>query len=159
VRDVAAPIALAALLAVLRVEGRPFHLAVRALARHWAGPRWLSGLRAGHRPGTRWTPPALLMLPDGSEGRWRVFAYTGPGAVMIGGGCQIHERHRLTRALAPGRARVLVREAGGVAAGEGRRVVALGARARLRTARQRRRARPGSRGGRRSGADAREPGR
>src|SRR5271170_4455945 len=33
-RDVAAPVAIAAGLALLRVEGRPFHLAVRALVRH-----------------------------------------------------------------------------------------------------------------------------
>jgi hypothetical protein len=88
VRDVALPAGCAALLTVIRIEGRPFHLAAQALFRHRAGRRRLSGLRprgpsSCALPGARWLPEQIVMLPDGSEGKMRRLRYTGPGAVLV----------------------------------------------------------------------------
>lgn len=93
-RDLAFPVGLAALLTVIRVEGRPFHLAARALVRYLSGPRRLVGLHARGRtarsaPGRCWHPPELLLLPDGSDARLRRLRYTGPGAVLV---AVAHER-------------------------------------------------------------------
>ena len=52
----------AALLALIRLEGRPFHLA---------------------SVGTRWLPPDILLLPDGSDARIRRLRYSGPGAALV----------------------------------------------------------------------------
>jgi hypothetical protein len=81
VRELVLPVASAGLLTLIRVEGRPFHLAAAALARHALGPRHLSGMRPCAAPGRRWTPAELLVLPDGSDARPRRLRYTGPGAV------------------------------------------------------------------------------
>ena len=88
VRDVALPGGFAALLTVIRIEGRPFHLAAQALLRHRAGWRRLSCLRPCRPsscsfPGARWMPEQIVLLPDGSEGRMRRLRYTGPGAVLV----------------------------------------------------------------------------
>jgi hypothetical protein len=88
VRDVAAPAALAALLTIVRVEGRPFHLAARALLRLWLTPRRTAGLGGGREvssrvPDCRWRPEPILMLPDGSDGGARRLRYTGPGALLV----------------------------------------------------------------------------
>jgi hypothetical protein len=93
-RELAVPVGLAALLTVIRVEGRPFHLAARALVRYASGPRRLVGLHARRRracstPGRHWHPPELLLLPDGSDARLRRLRYTGPGAVLV---AVAHER-------------------------------------------------------------------
>ncbi len=92
--DLVFPGLLATLLAVVRVEGRPFHLTARALLRYALGPRCLVGLDDVRRgaelaPGGLWRPAALLMLPDGSEGRLRRLRYQGPGALLI---AVAHER-------------------------------------------------------------------
>jgi hypothetical protein len=94
-RDVAIPAAGAALLTVIRIEGRPFHLAMRALIRYRSAPRHLVGTRpcparAHTRRGECWVPGEILILPDGSDctARRRV-RYTGPGAVLVG---VAHER-------------------------------------------------------------------
>jgi hypothetical protein len=94
-RDVALPALAAALLTVVRLEGRSFHLAVRALLRFHFGPRRIAGLgarprraRRGPRPGEAWHPTSLLMLPDGAECGRRL-RYTGPGALRVG---VAHER-------------------------------------------------------------------
>jgi hypothetical protein len=81
VRELLLPAASAGLLTLIRVEGRPFHLAAAALVRHALGPRHLSGLRPCAAPGRRWRPDELLVLPDGSDARLRRLRYTGPGAV------------------------------------------------------------------------------
>lgn len=77
----------AALLTVVRIEGRPFHLAARALFRYRAGGGNPGGLRAGRRPlgstrGAGWSPPPILILPDGSDAARRL-RYTGPGALLV----------------------------------------------------------------------------
>jgi hypothetical protein len=81
IRELALPALGGALLSVVRVEGRPFHLAAVALVRHAAGPRHLCGLRACPALGRRWAPGELLVLPDGSGARLRRMRYTGPGVV------------------------------------------------------------------------------
>jgi hypothetical protein len=117
VSDLALPGCSAALLSVIRVEGRPFHLAARALVRLHAGPRALAGLRpcrssAGRRPGGCWRPEAILMLPDGSDGTARRFHFTGPGALLV---AVAHERDVRTGPLAAVglRAHVIVRQTPG----------------------------------------------
>lgn len=84
----ALPALAAALLAVVRVEGRPFHLAAQALLRFRLGPRRLAGLhtRGGGLesvPGGRWQPQPMLMLPDGSDAALRRLRYRGPGALHV----------------------------------------------------------------------------
>jgi hypothetical protein len=83
VRDLALPGASATLLSVIRVEGRPFHLAARALLRFRLGPRHLAGGHPCRPVGERWWPGEIVLLPDGSDGRLRRMRYTGPGAVLV----------------------------------------------------------------------------
>lgn len=82
----ALPGLVAALLTVVRIEGRPFHLAARALLRQRAGGSGdglrvarerLRFKRAGH-----WSPPPILVLPDGCDCSRRL-RYTGPGALLV----------------------------------------------------------------------------
>jgi hypothetical protein len=87
-RDLGLPGAGAAVLSMIRIEGRPFHLVARSLARYALGPRHLSGARpcrAGDcsRVGQRWYPPPILSFPDGSDARLRRMRYTGPGTVLV----------------------------------------------------------------------------
>jgi hypothetical protein len=82
-RDLAVPAASATLLSVIRVEGRPFHLAGAALVRYRLGPRRLAGLRPSVPTGERWWPSDIVLLPDGGERRLRRLRYTGPGAVLV----------------------------------------------------------------------------
>jgi hypothetical protein len=85
VRYLAVPASGAALFAVVRIEGRPFHLAVRSLLRfrlQRGGPAGMCVARGSGEVGARWMPPPILMLPDGSDGAPRL-RYTGPGALMI----------------------------------------------------------------------------
>jgi len=131
-RDLAAPIAVAALLALLRIEGRPFHLAARALLAQRLGSRWWSGLRPSAPPGSHWRPPDLLMLPDGSEGRWRPFAFRGPGAVMVRGAHECRDRRAGTLGAVARRPEVTVHERPDAPGEAARRVVALSAGAQLR---------------------------
>jgi hypothetical protein len=88
VRDLALPGVLAAALAVVRVEGRPFHLAAAALVRSQAGPKRLVGFtparsNTASSPVGLWRPEPIVMLPDGSDARLRRFRYTGPGALRV----------------------------------------------------------------------------
>jgi hypothetical protein len=82
-RDLALPGAGAAVLSVIRIEGRVFHLAAQSLVRYWAGPRRLAGVRRCRPVGDRWRPQEILLLPDGSDSRMRGMRYTGPGAVLV----------------------------------------------------------------------------
>jgi len=108
VRDLLLPAGLAALLTMIRVEGRPFHLAAAALLRHLFGPHQLAGLLpaggshaastgrsspAGRSAGAAgwlgaapkgvWRPEELLLLPDDSNRRPCRLRYSGPGAVRM----------------------------------------------------------------------------
>jgi hypothetical protein len=82
-RDLALPGAGATVLSVIRIEGRPFHLAAHALARYRARPRQTTGACRRATAGQRWFPDEILLLPDGSDGRVRRLRYTGPGAVLV----------------------------------------------------------------------------
>jgi hypothetical protein len=87
-REVAAPGAIAGLLATLRIDGRPFHVAALALLSHALHPRVTLG--CGRPPSfDRWCPHELLLLPDGSEHRMRRMSYRGPGSVRV---AAAHER-------------------------------------------------------------------
>jgi hypothetical protein len=87
-RELALPVASAAALTVIRIEGRPFHLAAAALIRHHCGGRRFAELHPNgwslcSPRGARWHPDGLLILPDGSDGTMRRLRYTGPGAVLV----------------------------------------------------------------------------
>jgi hypothetical protein len=84
-RDSVLPWGAAALLTVIRVEGRSFHLAAYAIARHTFAARRLRGLRPcrSPAPGSRWHPSELLLLADGSDPRLRRLRFTGPGVALI----------------------------------------------------------------------------
>jgi len=87
VRDLALPGVFSAVLAVMRIEGRPFHLAARAVLGCGLGPRGIVGLGCGRRSvgpaWAVWRPQPLLMVPDGSDHRMRRMAYRGPGALLV----------------------------------------------------------------------------
>jgi hypothetical protein len=89
IRDLALPIGSGAFLTIIRIEGRPFHLAAHALFRYALEPRYLSGVRPCAAPGQRWHPSELLVLPDGSDARLRRMRFVGPGAALIS---VVHER-------------------------------------------------------------------
>lgn len=83
VRNLALPGACATVLGVIRIEGRPFHLAAQALIRYASRPRCSSGVCGRATVGVRWLPAELLILPDGSDAGMRRLRYTGPGAVLV----------------------------------------------------------------------------
>jgi hypothetical protein len=88
-RDLALPVASATVLSVIRIEGRPFHLAAYALLRFGVALRLFAGARPCDAPGVQWRPEEILLLPDGSDGAMRRLRYTGPGAVLV---TTAHER-------------------------------------------------------------------
>ena len=81
--DLAMPVALGALLTMLRIEGRPFHLAAGALVRLSCAPRQSWRLAPARRRRRIWLPPSVVLIPDGSEARPRSLRYRGPGAVLV----------------------------------------------------------------------------
>lgn len=83
-RDLLLPGVTAAVLSVIRVDGRPFHLAAHALVRARRAARRPLGRRREGGPGTRWHPGEILFLPNGADSRMRNLRYTGPGGVLIG---------------------------------------------------------------------------
>lgn len=95
--ELALPALLATVLSAIRIEGRPFHLAARSLARHAFRPSRLERAAPTFHAGRRWRPGDLLMLPDGSDARMRKLRYTGPGIALI---APAHERaHHPRRGL------------------------------------------------------------
>ena len=130
-RDLALPLASATVLSVIRIEGRPFHLAAYALLRYRAGARRLAGVRPCGAPGSRWHPPEILLLPDGSDGGMRRLRYTGPGAVLV---TTAHERIDRSRGMGLRLRRggsVTLRELPGGRTPSGGQVIALAPGARL----------------------------
>jgi hypothetical protein len=83
VRDVGLPVASATIFTAVRVEGRPFHLAALAIGRLVLSSRRTGGLAALPRRHARWRPPVVLLLPDGSDSRFRALRFRGPGAVLV----------------------------------------------------------------------------
>lgn len=131
-RELALPATGAGLFTVVRIDGRPFHRFAASLIREGRLPRALDG--AGNRCTApergAWRPPAIVLLPDGSEATMRRLAYRGPGVVVLYGPHRCAE----SRAIAwlPSRGpHVSLKQL------EGRRLtapraIALGARTRLR---------------------------
>jgi len=104
------PVGGAAVMAMVSVEGRPFHRAAMALARYLLAPRRLVGMQRCSPTAavTRWQPPELLILPDGSDHHLRRLRFTGPGAVLVAvvhAGAVRHRRGapRLSMRPLPGR--------------------------------------------------------
>ena len=89
VRSLALPAAAAAVLGLIRVEGRHFHLAALGLVRFALAGR--SSRVAG--AGRAWSPSEIVFLPDGSDATLRALRYTGPGAAVI----RRRHRHELRR--------------------------------------------------------------
>jgi len=77
------PGATAALLTVIRLDGRPFHVAALALLRWAVEPRCVTRLQDRSRVKARWRPPEIVLVPDGSDARMRKLMYRGPGAVLV----------------------------------------------------------------------------
>jgi hypothetical protein len=98
-RDIGGPGACAALLTLIKVEGRPFHLAALALVRYGIGPRELSGLRPRRGADRRWRLDQLVVLADGSDSRLRRMRYSGPGSVLVS---EAHIRSSWRRGLVRG---------------------------------------------------------
>jgi hypothetical protein len=141
-RDLLGPALAATLMALIRVEGRTFHHAARAVVLFACSRRRLTGGVRGCRLG-RWYPNDVLVIPDGSESRFRPLVYTGPGAVLVQGA---HERHRGPRGRGlPGwRARsprptLFLRRGGGEGGSPGAQVILLAAGARLQVQGERQR--------------------
>lgn len=82
-RDLALPGVVATVLSAIRIEGRTFHLAARALVRHVCGPRRITGVGRRTEVRRHWRPSDIVFLPDGSDARMRRLRYTGPGAVLV----------------------------------------------------------------------------
>lgn len=101
-RDLGAPLCLAILLASVRLDGRPCHVAANSICRFIVGPRRLHRLGAAPRQRT-WVPPDVLLVPDGSDGRFRSMRFRGPGAVLV------QVTHARVRPSAFGRADVSLR--------------------------------------------------
>jgi hypothetical protein len=85
-RDLIVPVAQAAALSGLRVDGRPAHHALAAVLRFMVSRRHLSGFMPCAAVGTVWRPGPLAMLPDGSQGEVRSLRYCGPGRVLVRAG-------------------------------------------------------------------------
>lgn len=126
-RVLAGPIGGAALLCVLRIDGRPFHQAAGSLLRFATGPRLVHGDGAVAAPVRRWRPGEMMVLPDGSEARLRRLRCIGPAAVRV---AVAHERLEWRRGRGR-RRRVTVRELPGRGAPRRPQVVVLDRGARL----------------------------
>jgi hypothetical protein len=81
--DLVLPAGAASILTVVRIDGRASHLAAGGVLRLLLGPRRVSRLHVASDVGRRWRPPMVVMLPDGSDHRFRRFSYSGPGAVLV----------------------------------------------------------------------------
>lgn len=79
------PLGMAWLLTVAQIEGRRFHVAVRAWARSPLGGRTLiGGYRPMSRVGERWRPRQVLVVNDGRDGAPPTgLRLRGPGRVLL----------------------------------------------------------------------------
>ena len=133
------PALAATVLALIRVEGRTFHQRPRArcCGTRCERRRTVGGSRrCGAR---RWHPHDVLVLPDGSDARFRRLRYTGPGAVLVavrtrGSGPPSANGRRAAAAgaIAPGADRCDLRPRADGASRPQVIMLAVGARLRLR---------------------------
>jgi hypothetical protein len=135
--DLGLPVGAAALLTVVRIDGRPAHLAAQSLVRYRLCPRQSIGLRPiragfGAEAGAHWWPQEVLLLPDGSDAHMRRLRYTGPGAVLVRIAYERVEPARYTR-YGMGRPTLRVRESPHRRLLDPGQVIALAPDARLRT--------------------------
>jgi hypothetical protein len=82
-RYLAFPGGAAGLLTLVRIEGRPFHVAAVSIIRHGCAPEQLHSAPRGNRPGRTWRPPPIVCIADGSGSVPRALRYRGPGAVLV----------------------------------------------------------------------------
>jgi hypothetical protein len=120
-RHLVLPTVIAAALTVVRLDGRPCHVALRSLVALAVGPRRLDGWERVPRATERWCPPDLVVIPDGSEPGLRRACFHGPGAVVVGVAHELRRRRGRRVTLCPAHNE---REAS-------RKVVALAAGSRL----------------------------
>lgn len=135
-RDLALPAGGAALLSVIRIDGRPLYVAAWALLTCAAQPSRMLGDGRGLPSRTRWRPGEVLVFPDGSEGRLRRVLCTGPARVHV---AVAHERVEWRRGggrggprLSARREEVVVRELRGRRPARRAPTIALAAGARVR---------------------------
>lgn len=95
IREMAIPAGLAAVLAVLRIDGRPSHIAALSILTHVVLPREMLG-HGVPLVCRYWQPDRLLLMPDGSDAHMRRLSYTGPGAVLV---AVAHERREVRDGL------------------------------------------------------------
>ena len=74
-------VGLGAASALPRVSGVRAHVFVPAALRHVLGPKDFCAWRPCAPVGAGWQPDELVLIPDGSEGRYRTATHTGPGRV------------------------------------------------------------------------------
>lgn len=135
IADVALPAAGAAVLTVIRVEGRPFHIAASSIVRYRLEGHHLMHLEPC-APEQRWRPEEIILLPDGSDCRLRNLSYAGPGGVLV---AVEHERSTsgpFAGALRGGRIALTLRSRPPMRALRPRAVIALAAGAGVRVRRE-----------------------
>jgi len=93
-RYVGLPCLCATLLTIVRIDGRPAHAALAGVLRLAFGARCLSAFARRSRPGSRWTPPQLAAIRDGSDGRPARLRFRGPGAVLVAAEHRLERRGR-----------------------------------------------------------------
>lgn len=83
-RFVVGPVALAAVAARLRVDGRPAHRFALAWCRHRLGPRWLDAFAAIPAPGSTHAIAAPIVLADDAAAPdYRPAVIAGPARVLL----------------------------------------------------------------------------
>jgi hypothetical protein len=82
-RLVVLPAGVAYLITRLRVDGRPAHRAVAAMARSLAEPRRVSGFRATEADGTETSLGEVALVPDERSASYRRARIEGPGMVLL----------------------------------------------------------------------------
>ena len=102
-RHLLLPIMLAAALTVVRIDGRPCHVALRSLVALALGARRFHCWQRVPRSPERWRPPDLVVIPDGSESRVRRSRFRGPGAVVVAIAHELRRRPGRRVALRPAR--------------------------------------------------------
>jgi len=91
-RDVALPLGVSGLLTMVRIEGRPFHIAAEALIRYRLESHRLVGLDPRPLSTRVWRPAPITWIVDGSEAVPRSMRYRGPGVSVV---CFAHDRAEL----------------------------------------------------------------
>ncbi len=97
-RYVGIPVSCAWFLAVIRIDGRVFHVSAAAILRHLSRAHGVRGFGGGANRPTTWSPPPIVFIADGSEGSFRSLRYHGPGLALV---CGPHHRVEWVPRLRP----------------------------------------------------------